>query len=370
MSDKPIRVSEPRFGPDVEELVLAVLRSGQIAQGPMVARFEALCAEMSGSPHAVAVSNGTVALEGAFEALGIGPGDEVITTPLTFAATINAALRTGAVVRFADVTEDYTIDPAAVDSLVNDRTAAIVPVHLYGLAADMPGLMAVADRRHLAVIEDAAQAHGATVAGRPAGSFGVGCFSFYATKNVTSGEGGVITTADEALARTLRLLRNQGMVERYRYELAGRNLRMTDLQAAVAIPQLERLAESNKARDANARQLSRALERVEGLELPVAPGGRAHVWHQYTVLLPADVDRDRIVVGLRERRVEAGVYYPRLAWDYPVYREHPGVVPDPTPRAEEIARRCLSLPVHPGLSEPEIETVALALTAAVAAAPA
>jgi dTDP-4-amino-4,6-dideoxygalactose transaminase len=356
-----IRVSQPSFGPEVEDLVLTVLRSGQVAQGPMVARFEELCAEMSGSAHAVAVSNGTVALEAAFEVLGIGPGDEVITSPLTFAATVNAALRTGATVRFADVADDYTVDPAAVAALVNERTAAIVPVHLYGLPADMPALMELAGRYGLVVIEDAAQAHGAAVAGRPAGSFGVGCFSFYATKNVTAGEGGVVTTGDADVARRLRLLRNQGMVERYRYEAVGRNLRMTDLQAAVAIPQLERLAALNKLRDANADHLTRLLGPVARLGLPAVPEGRSAVWHQYTVVLPGGVDRDRAVAGLRERGVEAGVYYPRLAWDYPVYRAHPGVVTDATPRAEEIARRCLSLPVHPGLSEEDIETVAAAL---------
>jgi perosamine synthetase len=364
----PIRVSEPKFGAEVEELVLAVLRSGQIAQGPMVARFEQLCAEMSGSSHAVAVSNGTVALEAALEVLGIGPGDEVITSPLTFAATVNAVVRTGAVVRFADVGADYTLDPEAAGSLVNERTAALLPVHLYGLPVDMPALMAVADSHGLAVIEDAAQAHGARVGGRPVGSFGVGCFSFYATKNVTSGEGGVVTTSDDGLARRLRLLRNQGMVERYRYECVGRNLRMTDLQAAVAIPQMERLAGINKRRDANAQHLTRLLEPTGSLSVPVLPEGRAHVWHQYTVLLPSDVDRDEVLQRMREQSVEAGVYYPMLAWDYPVYRDHPGIVPDPTPRAEEIVRRCVSLPVHPGLSEDDIEVVAAVVLDAVSAA--
>jgi len=361
-----IRLSEPTFGPDVEGLVLEVLRSGQIAQGPMVARFEELCAAMAGARQAVAVNNGTTALEAAFEVLGIGPGDEVITTPLTFAATVNAALRTGATVRFADVAADYTIDPAAAAALVNSRTAALVPVHLYGLPAAMPALMALADRHGLAVIEDAAQAHGALVAGQPAGSFGLGCFSFYATKNVTAGEGGVLTTSDDDVARRLRLLRNQGMVERYRYEMpGGRNLRLTDLQAAVAIPQLERLSELNKARDENARLLT---ERLQGsaVTLPCVPGDRASVWHQYTILVPEDDDRDAFAARLLARGVQAGIYYPRLAWDYPVYRGHPGVIADPTPRAADVAARCLSLPVHPGLSEADVETVAAAVLDAAA----
>jgi len=360
-----IRVSEPSFGPEVEDLVLQVLRSGQIAQGPMVARFEDLCATMAGARHAIAVNNGTTALEAAFEVMGIGPGDEVITTPLTFAATVNAALRTGATVRFADVTADYTVDPSAVAALINNRTAALVPVHLYGLPAAMPELMALADRHGLAVVEDAAQAHGALVGGRPAGSFGLGCFSFYATKNVTAGEGGVLTTSDDELARQVRLLRNQGMVERYRYEMAGRNLRLTDLQAAVAIPQLERLGELNKARDANARLLTDRLQGC-GVTVPPVPDNRGHVWHQYTILVPVGADRDAFVGRLHDRGVQAGVYYPRLAWDYPVYRAHPGIVADPTPRATDVVARCVSLPVHPGLSEADVETVAAAVREAAA----
>jgi len=360
-----IRVSQPTFDSAVEELVLTVLRSGHIAQGPMVERFEHLCAEMAGSSHAIAVSNGTVSLEAALEVLGVGSGDEVITAPLTFAATINAIVRTGATVRFADVGPDYTISADAIAALVNERTAAIVPVHLYGLMADMDRLMAIASRSGLEVIEDAAQAHGASVNGRPAGSYGIGSFSFYATKNVAAGEGGVITTSDDALARQLRMLRNQGMAERYRYEMVGRNLRMTDIQAAIAIPQLERLKETNATRAANAELLTALLGSNLGIVAPPLPPGRVHVWHQYTVLLPDGVDRDEVVARMREDGVEGGVYYPRLAWDYPVYRGHPGVVCDPTPEADRVTRRCLSLPVHPGLSPEQIARVAEVVCAAI-----
>jgi perosamine synthetase len=356
-----IRLSQPRFGPEVEALVLQVLRSGQVAQGPMVARLEELGAEMAGAGHAVAVANGTVSLEGAFEAAGIGPGDEVITTPLTFAATLNAALRSGATVRFADVRPDYTLDPEAVASLVSQRTAAVIPVHLYGLMADMGPIMALAEEHGLVVVEDAAQAHGASLDGRRAGSFGIGSFSFYATKNVAAGEGGMLTTSDDELATRLRMLRNQGMVERYRYEMVGRNLRMTDLQAALAIPQLERLEETNEARRQNAGLLTKLLEGSSALELPAVPSGRRHVWHQYTVLLPEDADRSAVQQRMGDAGVESGVYYPRLVWDYPVYRRHPGVVPDETPRARTITERCLSLPVHPGLSEDDVAQVAGAL---------
>ena len=362
-----IRISQPSFGPDVEALVLEVLRSGHVAQGPMVARFEDLGAAMAGSSHAVAVSNGTVSLEAALEVAGIGPGREVITTPFTFAATVNAILRSGATVRFADIRPDYTIDPDAVAALVGERTAAIVPVHLYGLMADMTPIMAVAERHGLAVIEDAAQAHGASADGGRAGSFGVGSFSFYATKNVASGEGGLLTTSDAELAHRFRVLRNQGMVERYRYEAVGRNLRMTDLQAALAIPQLERLDEINAARQANAARLTALLRGESGLTLPVTPPRRVHVWHQYTLLLPQGVERSEVQEKMRASGVESGVYYPRLAWDYPVYREHPGVVPDETPAARQVAERCLSLPVHPSLDDADLEQVAAALLGALQA---
>jgi perosamine synthetase len=356
-----IRLSQPRFGADVESLVLDVLRSGQVAQGPMVARLEELGAEMAGTRHAVAGANGTVSLEAAFEVAGIGPGDEVVTTPLTFAATVNAALRSGATVRFADVRPDYTIDPEAVAALVGTRTAAMVPVHLYGLVADMPAITEVAHRHGLMVVEDAAQAHGASLDGRRAGSFGIGSFSFYATKNVAAGEGGLITTSDDELAQRLRLLRNQGMAERYRYEMVGRNLRMTDLHAALAVPQLERLAETNEARRLNAHTLTKLLEGPPGLELPVVPFGREHVWHQYTVLLPVGADRYAVRQRMLAAGVETGVYYPRLAWDHPVYRAHPGIVADETPVARSVTERCLSLPVHPGLGEDDLVRVATAL---------
>lgn len=358
-----IRVSEPSFGADVEALVLQVLRSGQVAQGPMVARLEELGAAMAGTRHAVAVANGTVSLETAFEVLGLGPGHEVITTPFTFAATVNAVLRTGATVRFADIAADFTVDPSAVAALIGPRTAAVVPVHLYGLMADMPALMALADRHGLAVVEDAAQAHGASLGDRRAGSFGIGSFSFYATKNVAAGEGGLITTDDDDIARRCRLLRNQGMVERYRYEAVGRNLRLTDLQAALAVPQLERLEVANDARRRNAAVLIELLDGA-GLRLPIVPEGRRPVWHQFTVLLPPAVDRDAVQRRMRDSGVETGVYYPRLAWDYPVYREHPGVVADDSPTARDAAARCLSLPVHPRLTEGDLEVVAKALLSA------
>ncbi len=360
-----INIADPQLGPEVEELVISVLRSGRIAQGPMVERFEALCAAMAGTSHSVAVSNGSVALEASLRVLGIGPGDEVITSSLTFAATLNAILASGARARFADIADDYTVDPESVEALIGPATAAIMPVHLYGLPADMNRISQVASAHSLAIVEDAAQAHGAVVSGRPVGSFGLGCFSFYATKNVTSGEGGVVCTADDQLAHALRLLRNQGMSQPYVYEMVGRNLRMTDLQAAVAVPQLERLDRIRRRRSDHAGTLSRLLaQRVPEVKRPFTPAERLHAWHQYTVLLPGWAKRRDVVGRMLEQGVQAGIYYPALVWDHPPYRDQQQVAPDHTPLAADVARLCLSLPVHPGLDEDALERVVDSLRAA------
>jgi dTDP-4-amino-4,6-dideoxygalactose transaminase len=301
------------------------------------------------------------------EIAGVGPGDEVITSPFTFAATLNVILRRGAIARFVDIRDDFTLDPAAVASLAGPRTAAIIPVHLYGLMADMRAIQASAAAHAITIVEDAAQAHGATQDGRRAGSYGLGAFSFYATKNVTSGEGGCVTTNDAGLAATLRVLRNQGMRERYEYVSAGENWRMTDLAAAVAIPQMERLEDIIGARQANATRLTELLGADPRIRVPLVPDDREHVWHQYTVLLPRGVDRDAVVASMARRGVQAGVYYPRLVWDYEAYRSLPAVVPGETPVAADIAARCLSLPVHPNLSYADLQRVAATLQEALPA---
>ena len=355
-----IPISVVDLPPETEALVLEVVRSGRLAQGPMVERLEGAVAELCGVPHAVAVSNGTVSLVAALEALDIGPGDEVVTSPFTFVATLNAILERGATATFADITaDDLCIDPAAADAAVGSATRALMPVHLYGQAADMAPLMATAERHGLAVVEDAAQAHGATDDGQPVGSFGVGSFSFYATKNLTTGEGGMVTTSDDAVADRLRLLRNQGMRARYQYELAGHNLRMTELQAAVGLPQLERYPAAVAARRANAAALTEGLDGIEGLVTPSVREGATHVWHQYTVRITdaASLGRDEVVEALGERGVGAGIYYPRLVFDYDCYRDHPGVRTADVPEAARAAAEVVSLPVHPGLSEADRDQI-------------
>lgn len=355
-----IPVSAVSLPERAHELVAEVLASGQLAQGPMVAEFERLVAGICGVEHAIAVTNGTTSLEVALEALGVGPGDEVVTSPFTFVATLNAIIGSGATAVFADIDLDrFTIDPDAAAACVTPATTAIMPVHLYGQAADMSALAPLVSNHGLAVVEDAAQALGATVDGRRIGSFGVGSFSFYATKNVTTGEGGALTTNDASLAERIRLLRNQGMRARYDYAEPGHNLRMTDLAAAVGIPQLEDLESITARRAANAEYLTAGLAGLEGLALPGVAPGCNHVWHQYTVRITPDAPRtrDEVAAGLAERGVGSGVYYPRVVFDYDCFRSHPRVRATPVPRAQQAAEQVLSLPVHPGLGPAELDRV-------------
>jgi dTDP-4-amino-4,6-dideoxygalactose transaminase len=347
-------------GEESERLVLAVLRSGHIAQGPMVERLEGEFATLCGTRHAVAVTNGTIALVAALQALGVGPGAEVVTSPFTFVATLNAILECGATARFADIDPaTFVVDAAAVADAITPRTRVVMPVHLYGQAPDMRALAALASEHGLAIVEDAAQAHGASAAGAPVGSFGVGCFSLYATKNVTSGEGGMLTTNDDVVADTLRVLRNEGMRDRYEYERAGHNYRLTDVQAAIAIPQLATLVACNELRRSNAARLDAGLRDVPGLRTPAVVPGNTHVFHQYTVRVTEDahLDRDTLARRLVPRGIETGVYYPRAVYDYDCYRTHPQVVVSSTPGAEAAGREVLSLPVHPGLSADDIDRV-------------
>ncbi|HEY5437264.1 MAG TPA: DegT/DnrJ/EryC1/StrS family aminotransferase [Acidimicrobiales bacterium] len=352
-----------RFGAEEEDSVLEVLRSGRLAQGPKVEELERLFAEAHGATFAVAVNNGTTALVAAMRALDLEPGDEVITSPFSFVATLNSILEAGATARFADVGDDFCLDPASVEALIGPRTKAILPVHLFGLPADMDALSQIAQRHDLAIVEDAAQAHGAMVADRPVGTYGLACFSLYATKNITSGEGGVITTNDASKAERLRLLRNQGMRARYEYVIAGHNYRMTELQAAIAIPQMHRLEAITSRRRANAAKLSEGLAGISGLHLPVEPTGRTHVFHQYTVRVGADAicDRGHLAKRLEDAGVGSGIYYPRLMHDYDCYRNHPLVGKDSTPRAASVAAEVLSLPVHQHLTDADVDEVVAAV---------
>jgi len=347
-----IPISKPFLAQEERAAVLEVLDSGMLAQGKRVAQFEEEFAAYCGVRHAIATSSGTTALQTAFLAHGIGPDDEVITTPFTFIASANAIRFVGALPVFVDIDpRTYNLDPAGIEAAITPRTRAILPVHLYGLMADMPAILQIAARRGLIVIEDACQAHGAMIGGRKAGAFATGCFSFYPSKNMTTGEGGMITTDDDEIARRCRLIRHHGMDQQYLHETLGYNFRMTDLQAALGIPQLRRLEELTARRIANAAYLTANLR---GVQPPATPAGYRHVYHQYTVRVPAG-QRDRLAAGLTARGVGNRVYYPLPVHQQPYYRR---LGYDVTlPEAERACAEVLSLPVHPALSEADLQTI-------------
>jgi dTDP-4-amino-4,6-dideoxygalactose transaminase len=352
-------MAELQIGDEERAAVMAVLDSGQLAAGPVTKRFEETFArEVSHTREAVAVSNGTAALHLALLAHGVGPGDEVVTTPYTFQATGNMVLATGARPVFVDVRDDGNIDASQVEAAITPRTKALLPVHLYGRLCNIETLSDIASRHGVALIEDAAQAHGAALAGRRAGSFGTGCFSFYATKNVMTGEGGMISTDDPALADKLRLLRSHGQSERYFSTELGYNYRTTDLAAAIGLPQLARMDAFNEKRRANAAYLSKHLRGV--ITPPDAVEPSACVWHQYTVRVTAG--RDELQTWLRERCVESAVHYPHTLPGQTLYR---GLGYDESlyPVAKRLASEVLSLPVHPGLSQADLEAIVSAVNA-------
>lgn len=356
-----ISISRVQLGQEVENEVLDVLRSGMIAQGPKVRELETAFEEYLGVKHVVAVNNGTTALIAALKVLHLPQGSEVITSPYTFVATLNAILEVGLRPRFADIDpQTFNVTAESVKTLISEKTSAVLPVHLYGQCADIEAISNLCTAKNLSLVEDAAQAHGARFNSKSAGSYGVGCFSLYATKNITTGEGGLVTTNDDAIADELRVLRNQGMRARYQYEMAGNNFRLTDLQAAVGLPQVRRIDEIVEARQRNAALLTDLLSDEAGLQLPHVAPGNLHVWHQYTVRLMGDLTkhRDRIVERIVEKGVGAGVYYPRLVHDYDCYREHELIGSDATPVALQVANSVFSLPVHQFLTIDEIQQVA------------
>ena len=366
-----ITVAHPLLGVEEEAAILRVLASHQLAQGEQVAAFEQRFAEVCQVREAVAVSSGTAALHLALLANGIGPGDEVITTAFSFAATANVILLVGATPVFVDIEPDtYTIDPDLVEAALTPRTKAILPVHLYGHPCDMRRLLALATAHSVAIIEDACQAHAANIAGHPVGSFGTGCFSFYSTKNITTGEGGMVTTSDAGIAERVRLLRSHGQRERYCHTALGYNLRMTEIQGALGLIQVEKLERFTEQRIANAAFLT---ERLGGsVQPPKTRPGYRHVFHQYTIRIPSN--RDEWVVQLRARGIGTAVHYPLGIHQQPFYKEHidrfrcikaPGGTSGKhktddarLPVTEMAARQVLSLPVHPALSVEDLLIIA------------
>ncbi|SDR78473.1 dTDP-4-amino-4,6-dideoxygalactose transaminase [Actinopolymorpha singaporensis] len=359
----PIPAAMPMIGAEERAAVDRVLASGMLVQGREVAVFEQEFSALVDDRPCVAVNAGTSALHLGLLAAGVGPGDEVIVPSFTFAATANSVALTGATPVFADIEPDhFCLAPAAVEAAVTARTVGIMPVHLYGHPADLTALTRLADRYGLALFEDACQAHLARWAGRPVGAFGTfGAFSFYPTKNMTTGEGGMVVCADEDLARTVRLLRNQGMERRYENELVGFNARMTDVAAAIGRVQLARIEGWTKQRRANAAYLDAQLAGVAGLVTPRVAGDAEHVYHQYTVRLP---DRDGVQARLAQAGVGTGVYYPIPNHRLRSFAEASGRDLD-LPETERASREVISLPVHPGLSDRDLAQVVAEVTGAV-----
>ena len=346
-----IPIARPLIGEEEKLAVLAVLDSGMLAQGAQVKAFEEAFAGYCGVKYGVATSSGTAALHLALQAHGIGPGDEVITSPFSFIATANAIRYVGAEPVFADIEYDtFNLDPEQVESKITSRTRAVMPVHLFGHPADMDRFVDIARRHRLVLIEDACQAHGAEYRGRRVGSFGTACFSFYPTKNITSGEGGMVTTDDFAIADHVQLLRNHGMRQRYHHEIVGYNYRMTDIHAAIGLAQLGKLERFNQIRIANAAFLTERLP--QGLVLPKVRPEVRHVFHQYTVRVPRG--RDSVMEKLWAAGVGAAVYYPLAIHQQKPYQEKSG---ESYPVSEAACEQVLSLPVHPCLSPADLETV-------------
>lgn len=348
--------ARPEISEDDIDAAVRVLRSGMVVQGPEVKGFEDEFAAVSGTSHCVAVNSGTSALQLSLIAMGIGPGDEVIVPSFSFAATANAVRLVGAEPVFADIEADsFNIDPDSIAALIGPRTVAIMPVHLYGLPARMDAIQSLADAHGLAILEDAAQAHGAAIDGKPVGSLGTaGCFSFYPTKNMHSLEGGMVTTGDAEFARTLRLLRNQGMEQRYANEIVGANMRLTDVAAAVGRRQLTQLDKWTEKRRSNAARFDAELK---GVTTPVVPDGYRHVYHQYTIRVEGD--RDAIQQGLKDLGIGSAVYYPT-----PIHRLKPYLAADGSlsrdwdlTATDRAATEVLSLPVFPSLTDEEIDRI-------------
>ncbi len=353
-----IPIAKPLIGDEEREAVDQVLASGQLAQGPQVEAFEGEFARLVDGRHCVAVNSGTTALHLGLLAAGIGPGDEVIVPSFTFAGTAHAVRLCGAEPVFVDIDPaTFCIDAAAVDAAVGERTAAIMPVHLYGHPAAMEVIGTLADQAGLLVVEDACQAHGAALGGRPVGTFGaVAAFSFYPTKNMTTGEGGMIVTHDPEVARQARLLRNQGMERQYENEVVGFNARMTDVAAAIGRVQLGRLADWNATRQDHARQL---IDSLPGVDTPETVADGVHVFHQFTVRVE---QRDDVAARLKDRGIGTGVYYP-----IPVHRLPAFDLDLDLPETARACREVLSLPVHPGLLEGDIDRISTAVSEVVGA---
>lgn len=356
MADIKVSIAKPIIGEEEIENVVEVLKSGMIAQGPKVVEFEEKFANWVGAKYAIATNSGTAALHVALLSCGIGPGDEVITTPFTFIATGNAIVYTGATPIFADIDlETYNIDPDTIEDLITDKTKAILPVQLYGQSANMSKIREIAKKHDLLVIEDAAQAHGAMYNDEKVGSMGdMACFSFYPTKNMTTSEGGMITTNNKELAEKARVFRAHGSNIKYKHDEIGYNFRSSDIAAAIGLAQLDKIDDFNEKRINNANYLNEGLKDVDGVITPFSPENRKHVYHQFTIRVTKG-NRDDWVDILTEKGIGSGIHYPIPLYNQPIYKEL-GFTGS-APNAELAADTVISLPVHPSLNKEDLDLV-------------
>lgn len=355
-----IPIARPYLGKEEADAVVRVLESGMIAYGPEAQRFEEEFASYVGTDYAIAVTSGTVALDLVLKAYKIGPGDEVITTPFSFIATANAIIYQGARPVFVDIQPDtFNIDPDKVVEAITSRTRAIIAVHLYGHPAEMKPLREIAEDHDLVLIEDAAQAHGALYYGKKTGSLGdAAAFSFYATKNMTTGEGGMITTNDKKIAERVKKLRNHGQSGKYRHVTLGYNYLMSSIAATIGRVQLTKLDSMNQKRRANAELLTKGLSNIKGIVTPIEKPGVMHVYHQYVIRVTKEsgVTRDQLAKKLNEAGIGTAVHYPRIIPDQLYYKKL-GITCSSCIEARKAANEVLSLPVHPNVSKNDIEYI-------------
>ena len=348
-----IPAAKPIIGDEEREAVDRVLRSGMLAQGPEVKAFEEEFSAHVGGRHCIAMNSGTSALHLAFIAAGIEAGDEVIVPSFSFAATANSVALAGGVPVFGDIDpKTFNLDPDHVESLITSKTKAIMPVHLYGHIAAMDRFEEIGKKHGLIILEDSAQAHLASMNGRNAGEWGsFASFSFYPTKNMTAGEGGMVVTDDPKAARMLRLLRNQGQEVIYQNEVVGFNTRMTDIHAAIGRVQLSKLVGWTQQRQANAAYLSNNLKNVV---VPYIQANTTHSFHQYTIRIPGGdaAQRDSFMTQIREKGVGCGVYYPT-----PIHRLPSFKLELDLPETELVIKECVSLPVHPSLTQDDLAKI-------------
>ena len=358
-----IPINMPKIGEEEVQAVVKVLRSGMLTSGlgagPMVVEFEKNFAKFAGVEHAVAVNTGTAALHSAIAAVGVKQGDEVILPSFTFVATAEAVVLAGAKPVFADIeAETYNLSPSAAEKSITKKTKAILPVDLYGFSADIHRICEVADKHGLALVEDAAQAHGATYAGKPAGSFAdAACWSLYASKNMTTGEGGVITTENDQMAETLRMIRTHGEKAKYTSLILGNNYRMSEIHAAIGNVQLEKLPSFLSKRRLNAQQLTKILEKNSRLILPCESKDRQHSWYLYTASLKegTEAERNKIVEELKKKEIGAEVYYVNPVHQMPFYRENFGSAK--LPETDKASKQVFSLPIHPGVTAEQVDYI-------------